>query len=147
MTNQIVDFTFGIRNQAMAVLHMLDRAPDFAEYKNGFYDVMIQTKPWYNGREGGAVISMRRPFDSKCIHISFFEHRNSDNICALKWVTGSFYFNHPLEDKNIFEVAYGGGSKYDTAYSVSYGEAGKMADWVYAQLEKFYKPAKPKVAA
>ena len=142
MQNNLVDISFGVDNQAMAVLHMLDRSPDFADYENGFYDVHITTKPWYNGRESGFVISMKdHGFDGKCIHIAVFEHRNSDNICALRWINDSYYFNHPLEDPNIFEVAYGGKNKtkYDVAFSVQCGECGKMSDWVYEQLTDFYK--------
>ena len=142
MTNQLIDFTFGINNQALAVMHMLDRAPDFADYKDGFYQTYIKTVPWYNGRESGFVVSMKEHYyDGKCLHIAVFEHRNSDGLCALRWYTDSFYFNHPLEDKNIFDVAYGGENKtkYDLAFTVNYGECGKMADWVYSQLEEHYK--------
>ena len=143
--NSIIDFNFGVKNQARAVMHMLDREPDFADYDDGFYRVRIETRPWYNGRECGFVVSMgQHGYSGPYINIAVFEHRNSDNICALRWETDSSYYNHPLEDKNIFDVAYGGENKtkYDTAFSVPYGECGKIADWVYNQLKNFYKTEK-----
>lgn len=146
MQNTIVDFNYGVKNQARSVMQMLDREPDFADYENGYYMVRITTRPWYNGRECGFVVSMKRDNaqKAKCLHIAVFEHRNSDNICALKWVTDSDYWNHPLEDPNIFDKAYQGKDKYDVAYTVPYGESGKMAQWVYEQMELHYGPKKEK---
>jgi hypothetical protein len=138
----IVDFSFGIDKQALAVLHMLDREPDFADYENGFYQVRTETRPWYNGRERGFVLSMSPDLIgvAPTVHIAVFEHRNHDGICALRWETAQMYFNHPLEDPEIFEKAYGPGKgKWDVAFSVNYGEAGKMATWVYEQMAAFYK--------
>ena len=137
--DEIADSTFGIDNQAMAILHfMQDTEPNFANYKNGFYtDVNFQTLPWYNGRERGIVISMSVSYQ-KHIHIAFFEHRNSDSIHCLKWETDKPYCNHPLEDPNIFEVAYSGNSKWDTSKSFLEGEIGKCADWIYGEFEDFY---------
>ena len=144
--NKLIDTNFGINRQAAAVLMLLDREPDFADYDNGFYKVYTQTRPWYNGRENGFVLSMSKsPGSKEVIHIAVFEHRNSDSICALKWSTNNFYWNHPLEDPNIFELSYGPGKgKFDVAYSVEWGNVGKMADWVYEELEIFYNSQKEK---
>lgn len=141
MDNKIVDTSFGINRQALSVMYLLNREPDFANYKNGFYEVFIQTKPWYNGRESGFVVSMSPgTFSSKkVIHIAVFEHRNSDQICALKWENERHYWNHPLEDKDIFDVAYKNKGKFDLDFTVGPGESGKMADWVYDELSRFYK--------
>lgn len=149
--NTIADFTFGINHQALAVLHMLNREPDFADYRDGFYKVQFHTRPWYNGRERGVVISMSKRYggkDDPVLHIAFFEHRNSDEICALKWQTERHYWNHPVEDPEIFNVAYGGKdkNKFDVAYSVHYGETGKMAQWIYEQFAAFYGPKEEKKA-
>ena len=111
--------------------------PEFADYENGYYKINLETKPWYNGRERGFVVSMSRKF-GRNIHIAVFEHRNSDDICALKWETEKPYWNHPLEDPNIFEKAYSGKTKWDVAFTVKSGEIGKMADWVYKELKNFY---------
>lgn len=146
MSDHIIDFTFGVGRQARSVMAYLDHEPHFATY-DSFYYVRIETRPWYNGREGGFVLSMQRMAKEKgepkykWLHIAVFEHRNSDNICALKWITDNGYWNHPLEDQNIFETAYGkGASKYDLAHQVGYGEAGKMAKWVFDEMATFYGP-------
>jgi len=141
--NRIIDRNFGINYQAMAVLSYLEgMEPDFADYENG-YKVNFKTVPWYNGRESGFCVSMQEQlYKGNWIHIAVFEHRNSDSICALVWETKTSYWNHPLEDENIFDAAYKGTSKYDVAFSVSPGEIGAMADFVYAQLSKFYKSSK-----
>lgn len=137
--DEIADSTFGISSQPMAILHfMQNMEPAFANYKNEFYtDVNFQTLPWYNGRERGIVISMSINYQTN-IHIAFFEHRNSDAIHCLKWITKSPYCNHPLEDPNIFEVAYKGKTKWDTSKSFLEGEIGKCADWIYGEFEDFY---------
>jgi hypothetical protein len=135
----MIDRKFNINQQALAVLEYLDREPNFLPYVNGRYSgASFYTKPWYNGRERGVVISMSMDNGGKTINVAFFEHRNSDSICALRWETKQHYWNHPLEDVNIFGKAYGGGDKWDVAHKVSYGEVSKMADWVYDEIEKFY---------
>ena len=138
MANTLVDFTFGIKREALSVLHLLDREPDFADYDNGFYQIECETKPWYNGRERGFVLSSRHPRGCRVLHIAVFEHRNSDALCALKWITDNNYWNHPLEDQNIFDKAYHGANKWDVAHSVGWGESGKMANWVYREMKEFY---------
>jgi len=139
MTNNIVDLTFGVRSQALSVLYyMKDYVPDFAEFKDGWYrGVDFTTKPWYNGREDGIVISMCLDY-GQSIHIAFFEHRNGDSIHCLRWETKSNYWNHPLEDPNIFDVAYGGGNKHDTTISFPCGAVDECATWIYDELERFY---------
>jgi hypothetical protein len=131
-----LDRNFGVKNQAMAVLCFID---ELGFIPRSDYPT-IYTRPWYNGRECGFVVSLSNKSWGKVIHIAVFEHRNSESICALKWETTSHYWNHPLEDENIFHVAYGekDKDKHDFAFSVGYGEVGKMADYVYEQLENFY---------
>jgi len=143
MDYTIVDTTFGVGNQALAVLHMLDREPAFADYSEPqhLYQVSFSTRPWYNGRERGICISMTNSYakNNKYFHIAIFEHRNDYSICALTWETDKPYWNHPLEDKNLFEIAYKGKGKGCFDFSVREGEIGKMADWVYEQLSHYYK--------
>ena len=143
--DKIVDQSFGINRQARAVMQYLDREPNFAEYREGQYRVNFVTRPWWNCRESGFVLSMQQShYSGPWLHIAVYEHRNSDNICALRWETEREYMNHPLEDKNIWDNAYGGAdkTKYDVAYSVGEGEVSQMADWVYSQFEEYYKPNK-----
>ena len=143
MSNKIVDLTFGISSQAMAVMNFIkDLTPEFANYHEGYFtDVSFKTLPWYNGREKGIVITMSVYYRQN-IHIAFFEHRNSDAIHCLKWFTDEPYFNHPLEDMNIFENAYHSDSKWDTAISFKYGQIRECADWIYNEFETFYTESK-----
>jgi len=149
MAQHIADPTFNIKAQVLAVMQLLaQRGPAFANYnkKYGDYRVYFETKPWYNGRERGLVITMGpRLIGGPYLHIAVFEHRNSDQLCTLRWETEHNYWNHPLEDPEIFEKAYHGKTKYDTAASFGCGEIGKCADWVYGEFEDFYLENKKKL--
>jgi hypothetical protein len=48
------------------------------------YDANIQIGRWENGREQGYVVYMKTPSFNQ-INIAFFQHRNSDQIHAVKW--------------------------------------------------------------
>lgn len=93
---------------------------------------------WENCREQGYVLSMIRR-DSKTgdfhqFNIAFFEHRNSDRLCAIQW-TQKPSVNSPTIDTADFNGAYK--DKYDVNYAVSWGEIKLMADWIYKQFEGF----------
>jgi hypothetical protein len=140
----IGDTSLGVGHQALAVLQYLARMePAFATYKGGFYDVMIDTRTWYNGRERGICISMNAigMGSRNVVHVAVFEHRNSDEIIGLTWETEHTYLNGPNKDfDNVLELAYGpNGTKYDWDASFHSGEVGKCADWVYDTLEKAYR--------
>lgn len=147
MIEYITDPTFGINSQALAILHFLsNREPDFAEYGDTGYHVLLNTKPWYNGRERGILISMDSIGETeKILHIAVFEHRNSDNICCLKWETNASYLNYP--DDNAIDKAYKGQDKHYADASFKYGEIGECANYIYDTLADYYiahhKYAKP----
>lgn len=71
----------------------------------------------------------------KQLNIAFFEHRNSDDICAVKWEQVSI--NGINMDNAQFGEAYK--TKYDVSHSVGHGECRAMADWITKQFEAFYK--------
>ena len=153
MSHSIGDTSLGIGVQAQAVLQYLSgMEPDFATYKDGLYDVRLETRPWYNGREKGICISMEPYFgitlgyggQSKCIHIAIFEHRNSDHIVALTWETEGFYWNGPQGDfDQALTLAYGeDGDKSTADGSFDYGDAGKCAQWVHTVLGNHYRKVK-----
>ena len=132
---KIVDPTFGINNQAIAVLSFMENfTPDFV---GSIFNVRFETKPWYNGREKGIVISMIVNFN-KTIHIAFFEHRNSDRLCCLKWITDTPYYNHPLDDSDVYTKAYKNGDKYSVDASFNYGGILPCAEFIYDEFEDFY---------
>jgi hypothetical protein len=88
---------------------------------------------WENCREQGYVISMRAP-NSKQINIAFFEHRNSDQICTIKWEQNTI--NAPTIDTAKFGDVYK--DKWDVSASFGYAEIVKAGDWIKGQLEAFW---------
>ena len=89
---------------------------------------------WENCREQGYVISLRSLNRKKQLNIAFFEHRNSDNICAVKWEQVTT--NAPTIDTAKFGDVYK--DKYDTSFDVGCHEFVKMADWITEQLFNFW---------
>ena len=88
---------------------------------------------WENCREQGYVVSMRSE-NHKQINIAFFEHRNSDSICAVMW--GQNSTNSPTIETAVFGNTYK--DKYDVSHDVRYGEALEMSDWIFEQLTAFW---------
>jgi hypothetical protein len=90
----------------------------------------VHIAEWHNGREEGYVVVFRNRQHVQ-LNIAFFEHRNSDSICALEWVQTTM--NPPTIDTADF-----GGKVYKTKWDVSHqvevGEAMKMADWIMERL-------------
>lgn len=75
----LVDFTFGIKSQAVAVLHELNAQEEAFEADS------ISTRPWYNGREKGIVLIVQVSYLRPALCVAFFEHRSSDNIEVHQW--------------------------------------------------------------
>ena len=100
------------------------------------YDVDVQVARWDNCREQGYVAYLR--VNGKQLNIAFFEHRNSDNICAVKWEQSTF--NAPTMGSAEFGDVYK--DKYDVSHSVSYNEHYAMKEWIEKQFDEFYKAQK-----
>jgi hypothetical protein len=68
------------------------------------------------------------------LNIAFFEHRNSDNICAVKWQQES------TNSLTIATADFGDEyqTKYDVLHTVGYGKAQEMAGWIIEELEKHW---------
>lgn len=133
----------GANYQARAVLMILQRMSNIEEswddtYKK--YDAEIKVARWENCREQGYVISLKDK-NYKQLNIAFFEHRNSDSIHALKWVQSSI--NSLTIENAEFGDLYK--DKYDTSYSVGYGEFDKMANWIIQQLTEHWVKYKNKI--
>jgi hypothetical protein len=99
------------------------------------YDASPEISRWENCREQGYVVSMRNKSYSDQINIAFFEHRNSDSICAVKW--NQITTNSPTIDTAVFGDVYK--NKWDTSHDVGYGEFMQMAKWIREQFESFYE--------
>lgn len=131
----------GANAQARAVLAYLS-AHDGLE---GTYDVMrreYRARPevarWHNCREQGYVVSMRSIHGGRQINIAWYEHRNTDSICALVWEQVTISGNPPsIETMNPKRD-----SKWDTDHSEPYGRAMEMALWIYGRLVAFWEETK-----
>ncbi len=126
----------GANYQVQAVLAYLKPNADIEESWNekGFYDADIRIGRWENCREQGYIVYLKS-FGINQLNIAFFEHRNSDRICAIKWEQNSI--NSLTIDtaefpKNVYS------DKYDVSFSVAYGQALEMANWISEQFSSYY---------
>lgn len=94
-----------------------------------------EVNPWFNGRERGYVISLRSINCMRRLNIVFFEHRNSDSICAVMFEKTGI---NPPNINDIPESHPFKKSKYDHDFSVSCGEFIKMSDWIMDRLSEFW---------
>jgi hypothetical protein len=103
------------------------------------YDARIEVARWENCREQGYVVMLRSPSYEQ-LNIAFFEHRNSDSICAIKWEQRTL--NAPTIDTADFGgTVYKG--KFDVSHEVKYGQVTKMSEWIEEQLSAFWINAIP----
>lgn len=99
------------------------------------YDAKIRIARWENCREQGYVLSLDSKNFRRQLNIAFFEHRNVDGLCAIKWEQKTL--NSPNIDTALFGEAYQ--DKYDTTYDVNFGEVLKMAKWLHEEFVEFWK--------
>jgi hypothetical protein len=134
----------GVDPQSAAVLAYL-RGREGVESSYDFDRIVYVAEPevyeWHNGRENGYVVSLRGPGYSRQLNVAFFEHRNSDVLCAL--VFEATTMNPPTLDDLPAAHPYHG-NKYAVDHQVSYGHAADMADWIMDQLELFWTTVKSK---
>jgi len=135
----------GANYQARATLMFLQRNANIESSWNKeckCYDAEIKVARWENCREQGYIVSLcsQKLGGGKQLNIAFFEHRNSDSICAVKWEQNSW--NTINIDNAVFGDVYK--DKYDTSHSVGYGEAYGMAEWITEQLIEFWNRHNPK---
>jgi hypothetical protein len=127
----------GANYQARAVLAYLSR-PDGIETSWSDelkrYLAEPQVNRWHNCREQGYLVSLRSYDLRRQLNIAFFEHRNSDGICAIKWEQVSI--NPITIDSAEFKGVYA--DKWDTSHDESYGKPAEMADWIFEELTKFW---------
>jgi hypothetical protein len=127
----------GAKAQAKGVLAYLQQ-PDGIEKSYCDEEKRYLAEPkisrWENCREQGYVIYMRSRNMDKQINIAFFEHRNSDEICAIKWeqLSTNAITIDTMKTKDVYNT------KWDISHSVPYGQVSEMADWIYKELETFW---------
>lgn len=138
--------TDGAGAQAQAVLaylrHRSGIEPSWSasEGKYGRYEAEPKVDRWHNCREQGYVITFRSHNYSRQLNIAFFEHRNSDSICAIEWEQKTL---DPPTIDNMYTKGKVYKDKYDVSHTVGYGEAAQMADWIYQRLCEFWQVTVP----
>ena len=82
----MIDTKMNMNDQAYALMHYLSTMePYTADYQDGRYQIEIRCKPYMNGRERGFVLEMRKGIGCDPVCLAFYEHRNSDALCCLRW--------------------------------------------------------------
>ena len=138
MTNLENYLEDGAGYQARAVLMFLQSAcniEDSWDDKFKKYDAEIKVARWENCREQGYIVSLNSRGYKDQLNIAFFEHRNSDSICAVKWQQSSMN-SLTIEDAKFGDVYK---TKYDVSFDVKYGEVLKMSDWIINEFTEFWK--------
>jgi hypothetical protein len=118
-----------------------------------------RTQPYMNGRERGFLLSVLtnvssvltnvsgddHPSDWGYTHFAFFEHRNSDALCCVRWEGKSIFGCATADD--IPESAYP--DKWAVTKSWSWLDIGSAVSWITDQLNAIpkYDPAKTGEAA
>lgn len=97
--------------------------------EKGCYKHEIKIKRWENCREQGYVLCLKNEKKLQ-MNIAFFEHRNSDRICAVKWIQN-------IENPTIQNAEFGNiyKNKYDVSKEVPWREYMAMSDWIYKEFE------------
>jgi hypothetical protein len=137
LEQMMLNKNYGIGAAALAVQSYIESRDGIEPSWNkerGRYDAEPRVAPWYNGRERGIVIYMNNHNHTDQINIAIYEHRNSDNICALMWRQKT-YINPPCLatlPEDVFK------DKWDVTESWSYYKAVDAASWVVEQLEEFW---------
>lgn len=134
MSGLLFQDTDGAQPAAQAVLAYLRRgfiAPSWCD-KRGVYLAQPTVARWHNCREQGYVVSLSAPNRSQ-INIAFFEHRNSDNICAIVFYAQTL---NPPTLSDVPDDTYK--TKWDTSHEVRWDQAQDMAHWILETLTAFW---------
>lgn len=123
----MIDTKMNMNAQAYALMHFLSTVePHTARYHDGEYQIDIRCVPYMNCRERGFVLEMRRNLAEPITCLAFFEHRNSDALCCIRW--------QPKWSKDCYEASDIPESIYPDKYAVTcswnYMDLNSAADYV-----------------
>lgn len=138
MTNLKNYFNDGANENVQAVLCMLkyqmgDGIESSWDDKYKRYSADVNVARWENCREQGYIVSLRNR-KTKQLNIAFFEHRNSDKLCAVKWEQSSI--NSLTIETAEFGDVYK--DKHDVSISFSYNKGYELAEWIKNELVNFW---------
>lgn len=100
------------------------------------YEAEPQVARWENCREQGYVVMLTYKY-GRTLSIAFFEHRNSDSICALRWEQPAFQNSPNIDTAQFNGACYK--DKWDVSHQVEFGKAAEMADWIQGELDNFWR--------
>lgn len=98
-------------------------------YDDEYFEERIEIGRYENCREQGYIFSLKYGFNA-IVHYCVYEHRNSDNICIIKF-KGQFTNTPTLE-----QVWEGRKDKWDYDKSFSYNEIYECYEWIENDMEK-----------
>lgn len=123
----------GANYQAQAVLAWLRghlwEINDFC-YKEKINGCDISCVRYENCREQGYIVSLWIAGYEKSFHYAFYEHRNSDNICIVRFEKPVIKENAFTEEPTAEDVWNNMSDKFDTTAAFGYGEIERTADWI-----------------
>jgi hypothetical protein len=138
MCQTIADTHLNLNNQALAVLAVLGQSePDFADWDAGAHEYVIETTTaaWYNGRERGFSLVVRRTIESPVtLVIIVAQHRNSGDIIVWSWRTKKRFLNPPT---------VGNLPKNHVDKDFPYGRIDKAVDYIRKLMADFLAAQKP----
>jgi len=124
-TQNLADPNCGMNKQAAAFLRILA-----AQTFDAPGAMWIRTLPYCNCREMGFVLSVRKP-KGKSVNIAFYEHRNSDSFCALRW-EGDI----PISGAVTAADVTGFTDKWDVSKSWGYLQFSEAEDYVRETVQE-----------
>lgn len=102
--------------------------------EKNYYKADIKIARWENCREQGYIVYLRNEKHNQ-LNIAFFEHRNSDELCAIKWIQNSIN-SLTIDTADFKNEVYK--DKYDVSVSFKYNQAYKLSKWIFDELTKHW---------
>ena len=129
----MIDTRMNMNDQAYALMHFLStQEPHTARYQDGKYQIDIRCVPYINGRERGFVLEIRQTFGDEPVCLAFFEHRNSDALCCIRWQSAQY--GHCYTASDIPESVYP--DKYSVTKSWGYMDLVGASKYVLEVIEE-----------
>lgn len=146
MTDLNSYFQDGACRQARAVLCLLQGMSVEESWDDQFHRYRAEPKVarWENCREQGYVVMLRAE-NGKNLNIAWFEHRNSDSICALRWEQVAFPNSPNIDTADFGKACYS--DKWDVNKQVSCGHISEMSEWITGELQAFWLSNREEVKA
>lgn len=124
----------GADSQSRAVIQFVNpHIEDSWDDARKMYRSIIEVGRWENCREQGYILSMVDKYNVQ-YNIIVFQHRNSDNICAIDWVQNSMNsISIDTIKDGVFEDKF-----KSIKHEEHYGEVLPMAQWINNQFNEFW---------